>query len=260
VSGFQNVIRFDERDILSDTNEVEYGISNRLFLKKAANKADCDLHPNKPCDTSVHEFVTWELAQKYFFDPTFGSALVDGKRNVFTSSAEFTGFAFLSSPRRFSPIVSRLRIRASENVDVSWQLDYDPTVPRPNASTVFVNYHLGDYFAGASHVFFHAPGEIFVSNPIPAPDRFDQFRIIGGFGGPAERGVSAAASIGFDANQSFLQYGSLQTSYNWDCCGISMEYRRFALGTVRNENQFRFALTLSNIGTFGNLKRQDKLF
>jgi LPS-assembly protein len=39
-----------------------------------------------------------------------------------------------------------------------------------------------------------------------------------------------------------------------------MEYRRFALGTVRNENQFRFALTLSNIGTFGNLKRQDKLF
>jgi LPS-assembly protein len=39
-----------------------------------------------------------------------------------------------------------------------------------------------------------------------------------------------------------------------------MEYRRFALGTVRNENQFRFALTFANIGTFGNLKRQEKMF
>jgi LPS-assembly protein len=39
-----------------------------------------------------------------------------------------------------------------------------------------------------------------------------------------------------------------------------MEYRRFALGTVRNENQFRFAFTLANVGTFGNLRRQDKLF
>jgi LPS-assembly protein len=39
-----------------------------------------------------------------------------------------------------------------------------------------------------------------------------------------------------------------------------MEYRRFALGTVRNENQFRFAFTLANIGTFGNLRRQASLF
>ncbi len=260
VSGFQNIIRFDQRDILSDTNEIEYGFINRLFLKKPKPKADCSVRPDVPCDNTAHEFITWQVAQKYFFDPTFGSALVNGKRDVFTTSAEFTGFAFLTEPHRFSPIVSRLRVLASANTDISWQLDYDPNETRINASTVFLNYHLGDYFAGASHVFFHAPGEIFVSNPIPAPDLFNQFRIIGGFGGPAKRGVSAAASIGFDADQKFLQYGSLQTSYNWDCCGVSMEYRRFALGTVRNENQFRFALTLSNIGTFGNLKRQDQLF
>ena len=262
ISGFQNIIRFDQRDILSNTHELEYGITHRLFLKKpkSQSQADCDLHPETPCDNSVHEFISWDLAQKYFFDPTFGSALISGKRDVFTTSAQFTGFAFLTDPHHFSPLVSRLRLRASSDLDVSWQLDYDVNETRINASTVFVNYRLGDFFAGASHTFFHSAGEIFVSNLIPAPDQFNQFRILGGFGGPSKRGLSTAASIGFDADQRFLQYGSLQTSYNWDCCGVSMEYRRFALGTVRNENQFRFALTLANIGAFGNLKRQDKLF
>jgi LPS-assembly protein len=62
-----------------------------------------------------------------------------------------------------------------------------------------------------------------------------------------------------------LQYAAAQTSYNWDCCGFSFEYRRFTLGSttigsVRNENEFRFALTLANIGTFGNMRRQERLF
>jgi hypothetical protein len=29
---------------------------------------------------------------------------------------------------------------------------------------------------------------------------------------------------------------------------------------VRNENQFRFALSLSNVGTFGTLRKQERLF
>jgi len=72
--------------------------------------------------------------------------------------------------------------------------------------------------------------------------------------------LSAAGSIGFDANLSSLQYATAQTSYNWDCCGLSLEYRRFALGSVRNENQYRFAFTLSNVGVFGNLRRQERLY
>jgi LPS-assembly protein len=81
-----------------------------------------------------------------------------------------------------------------------------------------------------------------------------------GYGHPGKRGVSAGGSLGYDVEQKFLQYGAVQTSYNWDCCGISVEYRRFALGSVRNENQFRFAFTLANVGTFGNLRRQERLF
>ena len=41
---------------------------------------------------------------------------------------------------------------------------------------------------------------------------------------------------------------------------MSVEYRRFALGAVRNENEYRFSFTLANIGEFGNLKRQERLY
>ena len=185
---------------------------------------------------------------------------MNGKRNMMTSSAAFTGIAFLTGPRRFSPTVSKLRMRATSSTDISWQLDYDSKKGRISSSTFFVNQRVGDFFLGGSHAFLRSPGEIFVSTPLPSPDRFNQFRVLAGYGGPNKRGLSSAASIGFDAHREFLQYGSFQSSYNWDCCGVSMEYRRFALGTVRNENQFRFAFTLANVGTFGNMKRQERLF
>ena len=143
---------------------------------------------------------------------------------------------------------------------MQWQVDYDTKKGRINLSNVFAQYRFGEYFLGGSHAFLQAPGEIFVNNPIPSPDRFNQFRIQAGYGGPSKRGFSTGASVGFDANVGFLQYAAFQNAYNWDCCGVSMEYRRFALGSVRNENQFRFAFTLANIGTFGNLRRHERIF
>lgn len=260
VSGFSNVIRFDDRDILSDTKEFEVAVVQRLFLKRPREEACKDKLPDEECQNAPRELISWEVAQQYYLDDDFGGAIVNGKRNMVTSSAAFTGIAFLTEPRRFSPTVSKLRMRATNSTDISWQLDYDAKKGRISASTAFVNQRFGDFFLGGSHAFLRSPGEIFVLNPVPSPDRFNQFRVLTGYGGPNKRGISAAAAIGFDAHRDFLQYGSFQSSYNWDCCGLSMEYRRFALGTVRNENQFRFAFTLANIGTFGNMKRQERLF
>jgi LPS-assembly protein len=256
VTAFPNVIRFDDRDILSDTSELEYGIRQRLFLKK--NEPDCVTDGKKYCGPK--EFISWEVLNRYYFDPSFGDAVIPGIRNVLTSTVDLTGIAFLFEPRRFSPIVSKLRVQTTEHSELQWQLDYDSKKGYINSSAVFGSLKFGDWFLGGSHSFYHATGEVIVSNPLPASTKFDQFRVLAGYGSPSKRGLSAATSIGFDQTLSFLQYGSFQSSYNWDCCGISMEYRRFALGTVRNENQFRFAFTLANVGTFGNLRRQDKLF
>lgn len=307
IDNFQNVIRFDSRDILSDTNEVEYSVMNRIYAKRlhaskscnqpkpathaaaitpegtmsaagqttASNPAvdDSSYRPDQsademiaPCEPegSVRELLRWEVAQKTFFDPGFGGAVVDGKRNVLTTTADFTGIAFLTEPRRFSPIISRLRVQTSTNTDVQWNLDYDSRKGRISGSTVFATWRLGEFFLGGNHTFFQAPGEIFATSSLPATPEFNQYRVLLGYGHPNKRGVTLAGSIGYDNVFNALQYGTIQTSYNWNCIGLSFEYRRFslntALGAVRVENQFRFALNLANIGTFGNLRRQERLF
>ncbi len=248
INNFQDILRFDARDILSDTSELEYALVQRLYSKREGD------------DGMAHEVLSWEIAQKYFFNDDFGGAVVLGRRNVLSTTVDFAGIAFLTEPRRFSPIVSRIRARASANTDLQWELDYDPQKGRINASTILANYRLGNFFLGGSHAYLRVPGEIFSTTPLVGPDRFNQFRTLVGYGHPNKRGWSAAANLGFDAHFEFLQYGAMQTSYNWDCCGLAMEFRRLALGSVRNENQFRFSFTLANVASFGNMKRQERLF
>jgi LPS-assembly protein len=283
VSNFSNILRFDATDILTDTNEIEYSLVNRIYARHLdPNLKDCDtqgmntltiggasqvgavpweLPPNpnsQPCASGPREILSWEVGQKYYFDPTFGNALVAGQRNVFTSTAEFTGVAFLDSARRFAPIISRLRMETSPRTNTEWDLDYDLKAGRINNSTALINYHTGPFTVGGGDTFLRV-----LDNSLGTSSTlrdFHQFRILLGYGQLNKRGLSAAGSFGFDANTGSLQYATAQTSYNWDCCGLSLEYRRFALGSVRNENQYRFSFTLANVGAFGNLRRQERLY
>ena len=146
-----------------------------------------------------------------------------------------------------------MRIETSPRTNTEWDLDYDLKAGRINNSTALVNYHYGPFTVGGGDTFLR------VIDKTGAGD-FHQFRVLFGYGQLNKRGFSAASSFGFDANHGSLQYATAQTSYNWDCCGLSLEYRRFALGSVRNENQYRFSFTLANVGAFGNLRRQERLY
>lgn len=295
VNNFQEIIRFDARDILTNTNELEYSVTNRLYSKSAKEPENCvpedsvssempgggpqTIPPSTvtansekktgPCSpiAAGHEVFSWELIQKYFIDTTFGGALVPGRQNVFTTTVELTGIAFLLNPRHFSPVVSRMRVQTGSNTDLEWHLDYDPTTGQINASTAYITHHFKDFFVAGSTAYVRVIGETVPAaptpqnpNPAPTPLEFNQFRWLVGYGNPNKRGISAATNIGFDVSNQYLQYAAVQSSYNWDCCGVSFEFRRLALGSVRNENQYRFALSLTNIGTFGTLRRQERLF
>ena len=298
VNDFANVLHFDERDILSNTHEVEYGFVTRLYAKRPPSAV-------KPCETpmtglavgaaapeqtvpwgntspldrqtctvapDVKEVVTWELAQKYFIDPTFGGALVPGQRNVFTTTEELTGIAFLTEPRHLSPVVSRLRVATGAHTDTEWDMDYDFQLGRMNASTLLVNYNLGNFTFGGGDAFLQVPQTSNVSPGLSEGTcgtastngqitcKFQQFRVALGYGGLTRRGLSAASSLGFDSETRQLQFATAQTTYNWDCCGLTLEYRRYAIANVRNENLFRFTFSLANIASFGNLKKQERLY
>ncbi|HYM76598.1 MAG TPA: LPS assembly protein LptD [Candidatus Dormibacteraeota bacterium] len=298
VNDFANVVQFDERDILSNTHEVEYGFVTRLYAKRNPSSVqECETPmtglavgapapeqivpwervsslENQPCIVrpDVKEVVTLEIAQKYFLDPTFGGAMVTGQRNVFSTTEELTGIAFLTEPRHLSPVVSRLRVATSSHTDTEWDLDYDFQLGRIDASTLLANYNWGRFTVGGGDAFLQIPQTSTVPpglsggkcSPTEGTSqitcKFQQFRVALGYGGLSRRGLSAASSFGIDAETGQLQFATGQTTYNWDCCGITLEYRRYAIANVRNENLFRFTFSLANIGSFGNLRRQERLY
>jgi LPS-assembly protein len=142
-------------------------------------------------------------------------------------------------------------------------MDYDPVFNQVNASTVFLGQRLtSKWTLLGGETYLHVPGEVISSNTgqILAPDISNQFRVQLNYGSLSARGFSGAASIGYDVRNAYLQGATIQSSYNWDCCGLTFEYARWALGSVRNENAYRFAFSLSNVGTFGNLKRLQRIY
>ncbi len=303
INDFTKTVKFDERDILSDTHEVEYGFVTRLYAKPR-KPPDCpSLNPSANptanpngssnanetmiggvmvggaagestipwahptfgvkalCPPQVREVVTWELAQKYFLDPTFGGALVPGQRNMFTTTAELTGIAFVTEPRHLSPLVSRLRVETTAKTDAEWDLDYDFQNKSVNASTLLANYHVGPFTMGGGDAILQIPVQTTTSVlGTSTPTRFNQFRAALGYGKAGKRGFTAASSFGFDAEAKVLQFISTQATYNWDCCGMTVEYRSYSVANVSNENLFRFSFTLADIGNFGSLRRQERLY
>lgn len=309
INNFASILRFDARDVASNTNELQYFLTQRLFLRPSggpchtvsstAANANEILGPtdseardiaeggdvaSAPSESSeagkvcgTREWISWQIGQKYFFDPTFGNAITNGPRNVLDSSLSLTGISFITRARSYSPLISRLRIRTSEKTDVEWDFDYDfcgnapatPNAPPPPpgycnhtfaANNVFVDVHQGRAFGGISYAWLNAPAVSYVDGVRSPFAQFDQMRILLGWGNPARSGFSAAANTGLDLKLGTVQYGALQTSYNWNCCGFSVEYRKYELGTARNENAYRFNFTLANIGTAGNLRRNQQVF
>ena len=236
VSDFNNIIRFDEMELISNTTEAEISIVNRLYAKRQG---------------VVSEVLSWQVWQRRYFDPDFGGAVIDGRRNVVESQASLTAYSFLDGPRHYSPIVSVLRTSINPRMLVEWRTDYDPLRRRIVNSSLIADARFAQYFIGAGHNQVR-------SNPVVSPSA-NQLFIRGGYGSDGRRGWNMGFNGIYDSHTGTMKFATTQVSYNTDCCGLSIQYRRFALGT-RNENQFLLSFAIANIGTFGTLKKQERLF
>ncbi len=273
VNNFASIPRFDTTDVVSDTNEVEYSLTQRLFFKhlhpKPCSSGDLPAPINgiisvpgnyTECGGDTDAWITWKLAAKYFFDPNFGGAASPFRRNVLASTLDFTGVAFLNGPNYYSPLISRFKVRTSEHSDLEWDADYDFKSGRMDASNVFADYRRDAVFGSLGYSSLQALNASFTSNLASQITKYNLLRLLVGYGAPTKRGFSAGVNAGYDFIQNALQYGGIQSSYNWDCCGFSVEYRRLALGSVRNENQYSFNFTLAGVGAAGNLKHSERIF
>jgi LPS-assembly protein len=245
-SDFHRIIRFDETDILSDTNQADITLTNRLFSKTR--------------DGNVSEILSWDLTQRWYFDPDFGGAVDPGRRNVLLSTGSLTGLAFLDVSRSYSPLISSLRGWV-HGVGFEWRTDYDPLRNRFVNSSFSANGRISqNYFVQVAH---NTVRSVPVTSDKTTLDGLsptaNQISSTFGFGQENRRGVSAGTMLVYDYTRNVMLFNQTQVTYNTDCCGWSIQYRRFGFGD-RNENQFRVAFAIANIGSFGTLKRQERIF
>jgi LPS-assembly protein len=250
VNDFARIIRFDEDETLTDTNEILYGITQRLFHRTE--------------DGGTEELVTWQLEQKYYFDPTFGGALVSGQRNVFEATDSLTPFAFANAPRHFSPIVSDLRIDPGRRYDTEFIVNYDPERNQLTAIGTLLKLkpYKESYLVLAHFSTINIPEIVSTTtsgNQI-LESRSNQVRALLGYGDLTSHGWNAAVGASYDLQEGAFQNQIVQLGYNGNCCGVGFEYRKFSFGTIRNENQYRFLFLIANIGSAGNLRREEKVF
>jgi len=237
VKDFAQIVRFDEIDILNNTREAEIDVTNRFYVKKANGE--------------VNEIVTWDLKQRRYFDPTFGGALIAGERNVFLSTIDVTPYAFVDTPRNYSPLVSTLRLSPDYRYSVEWRADYDPLRGSIIDSGLNANARWRKYF--------FSMGQFSVQGVPSQPIRSNQFSGTVAYGNDNRSGFNVAFQSNYDYKNASLLYTNTQVGYNTDCCGFNVQLRTINIG-VRNETQFRVAFVIANIGSFGTLKRQERIW
>jgi LPS-assembly protein len=239
VNDFADFIRFDSNATLTDTNEIQYGITQHLYVKHG--------------DEQPVDFLSWNLLQVHYFDSTFGGALVPGQRNVFQALDEVTPFAFAANPRRWSPLVSDLKLTPGGRYDAESIIEYDPQINKViTIGTLLKVKPYSQFFVTAAD--FRLQGDPIVQLPS------HQIRGVVGYGDLVRKGLNISGGVSYDILTNTVLNQFVQIGYNGGCCGLSIEYGRFNLATVRAENQFRVGLVLANIGTFGNLRRQERIY
>jgi len=284
----QDVLLFDTADIASNVNEAGFSLTQRFYLRPTGEKpcgatdqdagdgSDAnvdtahDTGKTTVCPSAPREWATWEIAQEYFIDPNFGGALIPGRRNVFDATLDLMAPTFLTSARNIAPITSRIRFEAIDNLRIQWDLAYDTIAGQLAADNVFAGYSFGRTTLGIGHALLNAVADRVTNGATPStPATFStlksqQVQPFFEFGKPSGNGLNLAVNGGYDFVQHEVQYGGVQAVYNWNCCGLTMGYRRFELGTVgstsRDETQWLYSFTLANFGAVGDIRRANSVF
>ena len=280
INNFNRIIRFDEVDTTTDTNELEFGIINRFYTrryteavtkeakerlrrKSATHAKDVDTPASGSKTIEPYEIFSLTVRGKYFFDKTFGGALIPGRRNEIEPMTALTFYTFGGVPRRWSPLSIDATYRPQRTVFVSTRMDYGMQGDglRDLSATVgydtsFVKFFQTFYYTRAVTLMPSLAQYADANGKEAGTLRGSQWSpslLIGN----KQHGVYGGASFFLDfqnrrATATSPMISSLYTlGYAFNCCAVALQYYTFNVG-VRNEHRFAFSFRLNGIGTFGS--------
>lgn len=204
-------------------HQVAYGVTSRLFLKKA--------------DRPV-EVLSFRLAQTYYFSPAsgpLGQYLVDGK------------------PPRFSEISGTLRYYPKETFSLDAAVGYNPYYhnfsslrltatagSRPDGRYLSLNWYksMNSWVAG-------------VDPTLRALYNRHQLSATGGLRLPGSA-LEFAGDVDYNLQEKKLLYTGGQAIYHYQCLDFQLEVRVYYF-RIRPETEFRFSVGIGNIGRTADL-------
>ena len=271
INNFHKIIRIDELDTLADTNEIEYGVTNRIYTRRYGEAVtdeaqellrQIDAGDEKPLSVQPYELFNLTVRGKYFFDKTFGGALIPGRRNQLEPITAVSFYTFGGVPRRFSPLNIDATYRPERTIFVNTRMDLGVQGDGMRAISATVGYDtpLLKFF----QTFYYTravelvPSLQIYNDPAgkePGTLRGAQWSP-SVFVGNRDKGPYGGTSLFFDfenrrASELSPLISSLYTAgYAYDCCSLAVQFYTFNVG-VRNENRLVFSFRLNGIGAFG---------
>jgi LPS-assembly protein len=269
VNNFQQLIRFDYEDTFTDTNEIEYGVTNRIFTRRYTEavtpEAQKKLNSESPEERKAasiqpYEIFTLTVRQKYFFDPTFGGALTPGRRNQIAPITSLSFYTFGGIPRHFSPLIIDATYRPEKTLFVNVRTDLQSDGLRQISATVGYDARVLKFF----QTFYYTRAVSLMPSLKQYSDSFgkEPGTLRGAqwspsvFAGNRDHGIFGGVSLFFDfqnnreKNASPLISSLATLGYGFDCCSITVQAYTFNLG-VRRENRYVFSFRLKGIGAVG---------
>ncbi len=293
IDNFNKIIRFDYVDTMTDTNEMELGVTNRFFTRKyteavtpAAKRllrmargqsngldensseiTDTDrtgaTSATKPGSMQPYEVLTVTVRQKYFFDKTFGGALIPGERNQIEPITALSFYTFGGVPRRWSPINVDATYRPQKSIFVNTRLDYG--VQGGGLRDVSSTIGFDSSFVKLFQTFYYTRSVTLIPSlaQYADPSTGKEVGTLRGsqwspsvFIGDRGHGFYGGASFFFDFQNRKATHGSPMISslftlgYAYDCCALALQYSTFNVG-ARHENRMTFSFRLNGIGSLG---------
>jgi LPS-assembly protein len=259
-----DVVRYDDLDILSQTNEVEYSLTNMILARK-------DVPDGTTGKPQARELISWRITQKYYFDPTFGGVLGPSNPIVWEPTLSLTGFHFIPG-RRMSPVVSRVKVAPFSFYDTELKVDLSPYgggilnagitshVRRGLYGLAFTDFYINkNTYINLPSGSTSSPSTTSSTSTIPTTS-YHLLNLLATFGDFNRKGLSGAFGMNYNLVQKIAAGAVGQLSYNFGCFGLNVEFQRFSLGNFRQENVYRVAISLANVGTFGDFKPRDRLY
>jgi LPS-assembly protein len=271
IDNFQKIVRIDELDTITDTNELEFGLTNRVYTRRYTEAVtdeaqkllrETDAADKKPLSVQPYEIFNLTVRGKYFFDKTFGGALIPGRRNQIEPITAMTFYTFGGVPRRFSPLNIEATYRPQRTVFVSTRMDVGVQGDGVRAASATIGYDTPllkffqtFYYTRAVNLLPSLQIYANTAGKEPGTLRGSQWSP-SIFVGNRDRGPYGGTSLFFDfenrraSNLSPLISSLYTVGYAYDCCSLAVQFYTFNVG-VRNENRLVFSFKLNGIGAFG---------